>query len=186
MKYLIVLAMVAVCLGCSSTKETKRPLKQFHESNFGVTFNHSENISTQYNPHGGANQVLLSWKGKPVGGLQILRPFPTTDEAVLISTGKEYFRSKFGASSVEHRYDEVPRRYKFHVFRAELTNEGTNIIAERFMYLLRRVSTDPNQAFLDRMFGTFVFDFAAPAKDYPALEKEIRIVINSFRLDERD
>jgi hypothetical protein len=185
MKFILSLLASAVWFGWSITAaETNRPLTQFREANFGVSFSHSEDVTTEYDPHGKANQVAMSRKGTPIGGLKILRPFPTTNDTEFVESAKKHYKETLGASSVEHRFYENPQKYKFHVFKAKLERNGTNYITERFAYHCRRVSKNPDQAMLDRMFGVFQFEFIAPASDYLTLELEIKTVIDTFRLKE--
>jgi len=187
MKFLTFLLAVVLITGCSTTTPaSKQPLKHFHESNFGISFSHSAEVSTDYNPHGSANAIPIRLKDKPVGALFIHSRPPSTNEAEFVSSGKEYFKRKFKASSIDYRLQENPQKYKFHVFRAKLENEGTDFITERYVHLRRTQSKDLAQAQLDQMFGTISFEFLAPAMEYPNLEKEIKTVIETFKLDKRD
>lgn len=184
MKHLTFLLSLSLLSACSTTSP-ERPLKHFHESNFGATFSHSEALSTSYNPHGGANVVIISWRDKPVGALHIHRLPPTTNDADFVSSGEDYFKKKYRASSVEYRLHENPRKYEFHVFRMKVADNGTDYLAERFVHFRRIRSKEWSEAQLDQMFGTFSFEFIASTTDYPALEKEIQTVIDTFSLDER-
>lgn len=191
MKYLLVLAL-AVLFGCSSAKQdvkapvqdAKIQLREFAEGNFGVTFNHSENITTDYNPHGGADRVGIFRNDAFIGGLRVLPPFPTTDEAQFVESAKAYYLEDLKASSVEHRLYENPRGYKFDVFQARLTRSGVEHLTERYMYRRQRIAKDEVQAALDGMFGVFQFEFIAPAHEYAAIEKDIQAIVDSFRLQE--
>jgi hypothetical protein len=181
----ILLVFCALLLKCQTTAaETNGPLRQFSERNFGVTFSHSEQITTDYDPHGRANQVAISRKGTPIGGLKILRPFPTTNDTEFVESAKQYYKETLNASSVEHRLYENPQKYKFHVFKAKLTRDGGEYITERFVYHRRRISNNPDQATLDRMFGIFQFEFIARANEYPALTNDVQTVVDTFRLKE--
>jgi hypothetical protein len=163
--------------------DPKPPLKQFRENNFGVMFNHSEDITIDYNPHGGANQAAMSWKGKPIGGLKILRSHPKVEsDAEFVEAIKKIYKETLNASSVEYRTFENPQKYKFHVFKAKLTKDGTEYIAERFVHQRQNTRREEAEAYLDRMFGAFMFDFFAPATQYAALKQETDTVINSFQL----
>ena len=164
--------------------KTKPALKLFRETNFGVTFNHSEDVTTVYDPHGRANEVAIIRKGMPIGGLKVSRAFPTTNDAEFVESGKKHYKQTLKASSVEYRLYENPQKYKFHVFKAKLTKDDTEYITESFVYHRRRVARNPDQATLDRMFSVFRFEFIASAMQYPALEKDIQIVIDTFRLSE--
>ena len=57
-------------------------------------FSHSTNLSTAYNPHGGADRVLLSYQGKSIGGL-VVRPAPPAEGIKeFIEAGKDYYKEK--------------------------------------------------------------------------------------------
>lgn len=171
----------------TSAADTKPLRKQFRVPNFGAKFDHSTDITIEHNPHGGANHVAMSWNGKPIGGLKILVAHPIVDQnAEFVEAIKEKFKETLNASSVEYRTFENPHTHKFHEFKAHLTKDGTEYIAERYVHQRQGTRKGEAEAYLDRMFGAFMFDFLAPATDYAALKQETDIIINSFQLkDER-
>jgi hypothetical protein len=191
MKYLLLLSL-AVVFGCSSakqdvktpTQEAKTQLREFTEGNFGVTFNHSENITTEYNPHGGADRVDIFRNGTFIGGLRVLPPFPTNNEWLFLASGRAYYLQDLRASSVEHRRYQNPRGYRFDVFQARLTRGEVEHLTERYMYRRQRVAKDEVQAALDAVSGVFQFEFIAPAHEYPAIQEDIKVIVETFRLQE--
>ena len=186
------LFLAAICLcGCASPTPKNAPPKRdslvhFEDSNFGVHFSHTAAISTLYNPHGGADQVMLSWEGKPVGGL-VIGPLPPARQMEdFVANGKTYYRSKYGAASVDYSLYENPHRYKFHFFKATVARDGEDYIIERFVHLREAKPKKPDDYIsMDAMFGAFSFEFLYAVADYERLKPETRTVIDTFRLVDR-
>lgn len=186
------LFLAAICLcGCASSQPKnappgKKPLVHFEDSNFGVRFSHPVAISTIYNPHGGADQIMMSCEGKPVGGL-IIGPLPPAQQMEdFVANGKTYYKTKYDAASVDYSLYENPHRYKFHFFKAAMARDGENYIIERFVHLRDAKPKKPDDYIsLDAMFGAFSFEFLYPAADYERLKPDFRTVIDTFRLVDR-
>ena len=122
--------------------------------------------------------------GTFIGGLKVSPPFPSTNPAEFVESANAYYLERLKASSVEHRVYENPHRYKFDVFQARLTRNGVEHLTERYLYQRRRIRIDEAQAMLDSMFGVFQFEFIAPANEYAAMQKDIQVIVDTFRLNE--
>ena len=139
MRHLLACVTVLCLLGCTpSTPEPaipRRSLTHFKEPNFGVRFSHTAEVSTFYNPHGGADRVMMAYQEKPIGGL-LIRPAPPTGSIKeFIAAGKEHYRRKYGATSVDYAIYENPHRYKFHHIKAEAPLQGSTLVVECFIHL---------------------------------------------------
>ena len=175
--------------GCTysapATLTTSKSLAQFQDANFGVRFNHSDAISTNYNPHGGADRVFISFKAKPIGGL-LIRPLPpTTNIDAFIEAGKDYYRSKHSATSVEYDPYLTPRQYKFHRIRAEILSKASTYIIERYVYLRdsKPLPLDEGKAIIKSISGSFSFEFIYLKTDTEILTKEIKTIIDTFNIN---
>ncbi|MES2569004.1 MAG: hypothetical protein V4710_02995 [Verrucomicrobiota bacterium] len=177
------LCFLLLAMVCSAA-EPERALTEFRENNFGCRFSHSKSITIAYNPHGRANFIPISWNGKPFGALHIRDLPPASTDEEFISKGKAYFQKEFNASSIEHRFHENPKQFKFHVFTIRMTHKETHFIIERFVHF-RRKNKEATLAreILAEKFGSFEFEFLASDTDYPSLKPEIDILINTFKLE---
>ena len=173
-------------MGCASrnpeTKAADKPPKQFQEANFGVRFSHSDAISVHYNPHGGAAQVMMSWRGKPIGGLKICPRPPAVSVADFIEAGKDYYKKKYNASRVEYRVVENPQGYTFHHISVKAKLYGANFVIERFVYLSDPPAGSLEEYPMETLFGLFSFEFLMIEDDQEELAPEIRTVIDTFRI----
>src|SRR5258705_11316906 len=100
------LGLTAVCLTValwSGAQETtnSRALINFAERNFGVSFSHTTNISTVYNPHR-ADRILLSYRNQVLGGLLVSPGPPTESIKEWIEGEKAHYKNKWGASTVNY------------------------------------------------------------------------------------
>ncbi len=160
----------------------QKKLTKFQEANFGVRFSHSDAIATTYNPHGGAGQVWISYNGRPIGGLMI-RPAPAGSITNFIESGKQYYRTKYGASSVEYALHENPQRYKFHSLTAKIVHDNVNYVIERFVHLRApSQAAAPEDKLLEKISGAFSFEFMYPETDYERVKPDIRTLIDTFEL----
>lgn len=187
---LLYLAVVSL-LGCTSSKlgntTSQRPLVHFQDANFGVSFSHTDTLTTSYNPHGGADRVIITYQENPMGGL-IIRPAPPAGSIEdFIAAGKEYYKTEYGASSVEYTLYETPHKYKFHYIRAEVTVEDDEYVVESFVYL-REPKKLPSKSLaldaLEAISGAFFFEFLYHKTNYERLKPEIRTVIDTFKITE--
>jgi hypothetical protein len=172
---------------CSNTIAVAKPktLIGFSEQNFGVRFSHTTNLATAYNPHGGADRVVLSWQGKPLGGL-LIRPVPPTLRVKdFIEAGKAYYKEKWGVTNVGYNSSTNPNKYKFHHLKTEVKLQGEAYVLERFIYL--RIDHKPSKATSKTVMrsssSAFSFEFSYLKKDFKQLKPEIEIVIGTFKID---
>ena len=170
----------------SSAQEVRnpKPLIDFSEQNFGVRFTHTTNVSTTYNPHGGADRVLLSYRSKPIGGLLVGPAPPTENVKEFIEAGKAHYKEKWGASTVDYEEYENPAKYKFHHLKAEVKQNGEDYVLVRYVHL--RDDTKPSPDVAEKMIrsisGAFSFEFAYLKKDHEELKSEIKTVIDTFKI----
>lgn len=145
--------------------KSQKNLTHFHEGNFGVHFSHTNAISTLYNPHGGADRVALTHKGRPIGGL-IIRSSPPTDNIDdFISSGKEHFKSSYGASTVDYSLYENPHHYKFHYLKAAIKANDIDYVIENFIFLPDYKEDDSQSiadSFINKLSGAYTFEFIYP------------------------
>ena len=170
----------------SSAQEIKspKPLIHFAEQNFGVRFSHTTNVSTSYDPHGGADRVVLNYHSKPLGGL-LIRPAPPAESIKeFIEAGKAHFKEKWGASAVDYEKYENPRKYQFPHLKAEVKQNGEDYVLQRFVHLREDTKTpaDVAEKVIRSMSGAFSFEFACLKKDAEELKPEIKIVIDTFKI----
>jgi hypothetical protein len=163
----------------------QKKLTQFQEANFGVHFRHSDAVTTTYNPHGGAAQVWIEYKGKPIGGLMI-RPAPPGSLKDFIESGKKHYQTKYGSSSVAYAPYNNPQHYTFHYLKTRITHEKTNYVIERFVYLRppdpKHASATPEEKIMKQISGAFSFEFICSEADYDQIKPDIRTVIDTFEL----
>jgi hypothetical protein len=175
-------ALLGNIVVAAETAVPPKKLTQFQEANFGVRFSHPAAVETTYNPHGGAGQVRISYNGRPIGGLAI-RPAPTGSITNFIESGKQYYRTKYGASSVEYALYENPQHYKFHSITAKIVHENANYVIERFVCLrVPSQSTTPEEEILEKISGAFSFEFMYPEAEYKQMKPEIKILTDTFEL----
>ena len=160
-------------------------LTTFTEQNFGIRFSHSKNLSISYNPHGGADRVMLAYNGKSIGGL-LVRPAPSTDSIKkFIEAGKQHYKEKWGASTVDYNVYENPLKFNFHHLKTEVKQNGEDYMLERFVHL--RVNTeipaDVAKKVIWSMSGAFSFEFAYLKKDREQITREIKTVVDTFKVD---
>lgn len=185
------LSSLAICAAmtfwCPAQDSTEsQVLANFSEQNFGVRFSHTTNLSTYYNPHGGADKVLLDYRGKALGGL-LIRPAPPADSIKdFIEAGKAHYKERFGASSVDYEVYENPRKYKFHHLKAELKQNDEDYVVERFVYLRPdgKTPADEIEKTIRSISGAFSFEFIYPKRDFEKLKRETKTVIDTFRIGE--
>jgi hypothetical protein len=183
------LGLLGLCVTAglwSSAQEVKnpKPLIDFSEQNFGVGFCHTTNISTTYNPHGGADRVFLSYRNKPLGGLMI-RPAPPAESIKeFIESGKDHYKERWGASTVDHEEYENPAKYKFHQLKAEVKQNGEDYVLVRYVYLRgdSRQPSDVGEKVILSMSGAFSFEFAYLKKEQESLKLEIKTIIDTFKI----
>ena len=184
MKHLLLLAVLPWLTGCPRMQEQEAvPLIHFQEANFGVRFSHTASLSTEYNPHGGANLVLISWKGDPIGGLKVAPLPPEVGEEVFIAAGKQHYREKYNASSVIYRLYRNQHGYSFHHIKAEASLDGKAYVLNRFVHLERPTAARSNLPSLDDLFGAFSFEFVCRKEDSESVGQETMRVIDSFRIE---
>ena len=188
-RYLTPCLVVICLLGCSfatpKPKTAQRSLTHFQDANFGVRFSHTDQVSTSYNPHGGADRVMIAYQEKPIGGLLIRSAPPAGSIDDFIATGKEHFKKKYGASSVDYTLYKNSHKYKFHYFKADVTLQDTNYIIENFIYLRENVKMESEaSAILAAISGAFIFEFLCQKEDYERITPEIKTVINSFTIED--
>jgi len=181
--------LTVICLiGCGSTPRDnvspQQPLGHFQDANFGVRFSHTGALTISYDPHGGADRVEMSWRGKRVGGL-VIRPAPPVGNVKdFITSGKEYYTTKYDASSVDYTIYESPQHYAFHYFKAKAVLGNTNhVVMERFVYLRDPKETPIEPFSMESISGAFSFEFLYQDTDYEQLKPEIQTVIDTFRLE---
>lgn len=64
MRSLLAAPALLALVGCAAgSKPAGRPLTEFSDANFGVRFSHTDALTTEYNPHGGADRVMIAWTG---------------------------------------------------------------------------------------------------------------------------
>jgi hypothetical protein len=166
-------------------EEEKKPLVDFAEQNFGVRFSHTATLSTSYNPHGGADRVTLTYHDKPLGGL-VVRPAPPAGQIErFIEGGKAYYKEKWGASTVDYKAYVNPGEFKFHHLKTEVKQKGEEYILERYVHLREDGKTPPDIAdnVLRSMSGAYSFEFIYLKKEADVLGPEIKIVIDTFKID---
>lgn len=195
MRNLVLYCIVFVAAGCgegeSGTSEPNspsaqtKPLIRFQDQNFGATFSHSEAMSTTYNPHGGANRVLINFDGKPIGGLIIASRPPTDSVEVFLDAGKEYYRQKYSAS-VTYEYVTNPKGYGFHHIQAKSAPGRPAYVIERYVHLrdIKNASpeTQPEKAIMDELSGSFSFEFVITEEAKELLTSEIKTMIDTFEI----
>ena len=162
-----------------------KPLKEFTEQNFGVRFSHTTNLSISYNPHGGADRVLLSCQGQAIGGLLVCPAPPVESIKEFIETGKAHYKEKWGASNVDYDIYENPRKYGFHHLKTEVKQEDKDYVLERFVYLRDDDKTPPDEdeKVIRSISGAFSFEFVYSKKDCEQLKQETKTVIDTFRIE---
>lgn len=184
----LALSLIGGASCASNDSAGEKALVQFEENNLGIRFSHSPELTTSYNPHGGADRVMIAWRGKPLGGLMVLRHPPAGSIEEFISSGKDYYRSKYGASSVDYSLYTNPNEYKFHRFEVKTTLRGTDLVLWRYVYL-RAPEQEPSAGFsvekvFEKLFGAFSFEFACLESDYESVKPEIDTVIDTFRISD--
>jgi hypothetical protein len=184
----VVLLGVCVTAGLwSSAQEVKnpKPLIDFTEQNFGVRFSHTTNIATTYNPHGGADRVILSYRNKVLGGLLVRPAPPAGSTKEFIEAGKAHYKEKWGALTVDYDAYENPAKYKFHHLKAEAKQSGEDYVLVRYVYLREedtKQSEDVAEKVIRSMSGAFSFEFVYLKKDHEELKSEIKTVIDTFKI----
>jgi len=187
--------MLVIAAGCGgkesdspkpkSPASQAKPLIRFQDDNFGATFSHSDVLSTTYNPHGGADVVLIHFEGKPIGGLKIGSRPPAGSERDFLEAGKEYYRDRYSAT-VTYEFVTNPKGYGFHHLTAKSTAGKKPFVIERYVYLRDKSSaspdTQPEKAVLDAMSGSFSFEFVVADEAKDRLAGELRTVIDTFEI----
>lgn len=166
--------------------QAPKALVEFRDANFGVHFSHTDAISTIYDPHGGADRVMISYQEHPIGGLTIRRAPPSVKIEEFIAAGKEYYRTQYRASSVDYVLYENPGHYRFHHLKARATLKGQSYILERYVHLreLNQLATESDV--LNAISGAISFEFACPEAEYERLRPELRTLIDTFQLGAKD
>jgi hypothetical protein len=189
MRYLL-LILVGICLagsGLCRAEDTagQTKLTTFTEQNFGVRFSHSTNLSTSYNPHGGADRVMLAYNGKPIGGLLVRAAPPAESIKEFIEAGKQHYKEKWGASTVDYKVYENHQKYRFHHLKAEVKQNGEDCVLERFVHLRddSKTPADAAEKVIRSVSGAFSFEFAYLKKDREMVTREIKTVIDTFKID---
>jgi hypothetical protein len=198
MKKLVLLLAIICSAGCADHSKNqataaRRPLQSFEEGNFGVSFSHSELITTSYNPHGGADRVGISYKGTLIGGLAIRTAPPTDNIDEFINSGREHFKESYGAADVEYSLIKTPKGYPFHFFKAKTTADEVSYVIEKYVYLRDQATkaTDSQsseaivRALMNNMSGSFSFEFGCKTADYEKIKPEIQTVIDTFMISQK-
>jgi hypothetical protein len=172
---------------CSSTKAVakQKNLIDFSEQNFGVRFSHTPHLATTYNPPGGADRVVLTYEGRPLGGL-LIRPVPRSlSVKEFIEAGKAYYREKWGVTNVAYESFTNPNKYKFHHLKIEVKQNGEAYVLERFIYLRAEtiVPKDRSKKAIRLISGAYSFEFGYLKAEVKPLKPEIKTVIDTFKLD---
>lgn len=182
--------------------EVKKSLTEFEDANFGVHFSHSDVFSTEYNPHGGADRVLIVSNGKALGGLKIGRKPPPMSVKDFVAAGIDHYKETYNTSSVAYSIYKTKDSYEFHYLKADVELNKERYVVERFVYLRDALgaSVESPQAptakpskessdaasiaetLMAEISGSFSFEFLLPAADYERLKPEIRTVIDTFRI----
>ena len=180
---LVILVLVSFAHAAAAASTVQRPLTDFQDANVGVRFSHSSEISTLYNPHGGADRVHMSFRGDPIGGL-LIRAAPTDGSVEeFVAAGKEYLETRHGASSVDYALHENPNQYAFHHFTLETTIRDAIYVIDPYVYLREACDADSEgSAIVAALSGAFSFEFVYRKEDEAELSPEIRTVVNSFRI----
>jgi len=176
-RILTLFAAVLLSAGCVSHPA---PLRQFHGS--GLSLEYPDFFTLNYEPNG-ANRILIFWKEKLIGGIIIQGPPPTDSETEFIESGKFFFQQRYGVTVVDHGRYQTPNQYSFHVFKYTPIMDGKKYIGEHFVHLRPVSSSDAAQAMMEKLSGTFAFDFVIADSDYVSLQGGIETMINTFQLD---
>lgn len=165
-----------------------RALINFAERNFGVSFSHTTNISTKYNPHGFADRVPLNYRNQALGGLLICPAPPTERIKEWIEAGKAHYKKKWGASTVDYENYENPGKYRFHHLKAEVKQGDEDHVLMRYVYLPEDPKPpikppDVAEKLIRSISGAFSFEFIYLKKDQEELKSEIKTIIDTFKID---
>jgi hypothetical protein len=189
MRRMLLGGILAVLAGCSAPAPARHaapaaPRTRFQDDNFGVAFCHSDAISTTYNPHGGADRILLAHRGKPIGGVTMRPRPPAGSLEQFIESGRQYYAAKYNASRIDYELITTPRQMKLHHFEVALRLDGSDYLLHRYVHLRTPGEEAGGKASMPWLAASISFEFLIAAQEHATVFPEVKTVLDTFHIAE--